>query len=276
MWDMSGASSSVSVINNNVFEEFIKVANQKQLQNCQLLKHQPDLDRFGMHYLSFNYINENDMNKFLNEIVPLFTKQVIDLIECETREQHKSNLWHELRYARITTSKAFDVSRCKTSDGSLIAYIMGARTPDTPAMKRGRRLEDLVRTTIEVEYGKIECCGLVISQTYPMLAASPDGILNNDTIIEIKCPSSENTFKNYINTKNITAKFNAQVQLQMFALGFKKCLFCVADSDFENNKRVEVVKVDYDEQFINTIMRTLVNFWETNIFPLLYKIKLDK
>ncbi|KAL4718156.1 hypothetical protein ACJJTC_003371 [Scirpophaga incertulas] len=63
-------------------------------ENCQLLKHQPDflakgLDRFGMHNLSFNYINENDMNKFLNEIVPLFTKQVIDLIECETREQHK-------------------------------------------------------------------------------------------------------------------------------------------------------------------------------------------
>lgn len=151
---------------------------------------------------------------------------------------------------------------------------MGARTPDTPAMKRGRQLEDFVRTTLEMEYGKIERCGLAISQTYPKLAASPDGILKNDTIIEIKCPTSENTFKNYINNKKITE--NAQVQLQMFAMGFKKCLFCVADSDFENNKRVEVIKIDYDEQFVNTIMQKLVDFWKTNVLPLLYKIKHDK
>ncbi|KAJ8982173.1 hypothetical protein NQ317_013958 [Molorchus minor] len=71
------------------------------------------------------------------------------LVEEETREQSYSSLWFELRYGRITASRAFEVSRCKTNDGTLISLILGGKIPDTPSMKRGRVLEDEVRKTVE-------------------------------------------------------------------------------------------------------------------------------
>lgn len=131
----------------------------------------------------------------------VFTETNISDVENLTREQNKSSAWYELRYARITASKAYEVTRCKTADGSLIAIIMGAKVPDTIAMKRGRRLEDLVKMQLKKQLGDISHCGLFICQEHSMLAASPDGILNGDTIIEIKCP---------INKKNIKKNFFRQ------------------------------------------------------------------
>lgn len=69
-------------------------------------------------------------------------------VEEETRAQYQNPMWHELRYGRVTVSRAFEFSRCKTTDGSLIALIMGGKIADTPAMKQGRMLEDDVQQTV--------------------------------------------------------------------------------------------------------------------------------
>ena len=37
---------------------------------------------------------------------------------------------------------------------------------------------------------QIRPCGLFVDQNLNFLAASPDGLIENDTIVEIKCPSS--------------------------------------------------------------------------------------
>lgn len=36
----------------------------------------------------------------------------------------------------------------------------------------------------------IEPCGLFFYEQYSFLAASPDGLVNDDTCIEVKCPFS--------------------------------------------------------------------------------------
>lgn len=91
----------------------------------------------------------------------------INNIEKVTSDQHKSNLWHELRYDRVTASQAFEFSRCKTKDESLIALIMGGKIPDTPAMTCGRLMEDDVRKTISALLRKrIKKCGLMISKNF--------------------------------------------------------------------------------------------------------------
>ncbi|GBP29096.1 hypothetical protein EVAR_17630_1 [Eumeta japonica] len=65
-----------------------------------------------------------------------------------------SDLWFQLRYGRITASRAHEVSRCKTNDGTLVSLILGGKIPDTPSMKRGRILEDEVRKQWNVELKK--------------------------------------------------------------------------------------------------------------------------
>ncbi|GBP79173.1 hypothetical protein EVAR_53039_1 [Eumeta japonica] len=113
---------------------------------------------------------------------------------------------------------------------------MGGKLPDTLAMKRGRILEDQVRKTVNIKIGKkINKCGLIVSKMHPMIAGSPDGICE-DSIIEIKCPTSAKTLKKYVCDGKLTQKFYVQVQLQMYLTGLKKGYYCVADSDYSENK----------------------------------------
>lgn len=132
-------------------------------------------------------------------------------IEEQIREQHQNSLWYELRYGRITASRAYEESRSKTNDGTLLSLIMGAKIPDTPAMKRGTMLEDEVRKTVSAKLGKtIRKCGLLISKNYPMISGSPDGICE-DSIIEIKCPMTSKTYQNYVKNGKPARKYFAQV-----------------------------------------------------------------
>ncbi|XP_046971064.1 uncharacterized protein LOC124538106 [Vanessa cardui] len=186
--------------NSSALKKFLQEAKKRKFAYCELLKYQPthcvsDVEAISMHQLAYSH-KEKDVEDFLGKIQ--IAESVIQKIEEFTREQSKSALWFELRYGRITASKAFEVSRCKTSDGTLIAVILGGKIPDTQSMKRGRSLEDDVRKTVIEKLRKpIYKCGLLLSSKYPMIAGSPDGIFE-DGIIEIKCPLNEKPYKNYV------------------------------------------------------------------------------
>lgn len=268
-------SSSSTQQDEGVLFDFLEESKKRKLQNCQILKHQPDYEcdivqLLSLHYLSYKCNAHNDCDKFINSVNAVFTEENVKNIERLTREQHKSSAWFELRYARITASTAFDVSRCKTSEGSLISILMGAKVPETVAMKRGQKLEHLVKTEISKQRGNISQCGLFICQEYPMLAASPDGILNGDTVVEIKCPTTEKTYKTYISNNEITAKYYAQVQLQMHITKLSECLFCVASWDFEENHHINIVPIKYNDKYMKELLDKLTMFWKKNVYPLLY------
>ncbi|KAI8426144.1 hypothetical protein MSG28_005094 [Choristoneura fumiferana] len=98
---------------------------------------------------------KNNVDKLIDLMKTSFTVTAISMIEEATRGQNKSSLWYEMRYGRITASKAHEVSVCHTPDGSLVATIMGAKVPDTAAMKRGRNLEHSVRKTSHFGFADI-------------------------------------------------------------------------------------------------------------------------
>lgn len=270
--ELSSGSPSVPS-DEEVFKKFLEEGKKRKLNNCELLKYQCDYvfdqkESLSMHKLVLKY-KEASCDKFLEKVI--LTDADIDSIEKETKGQHESTLWHELRYGRVTASRAFEFSRCKTSDGTLISLIMGGKLPDTSAMKRGRILEDEVRKTVSAKLGKkIKKCGLMLSKNYPMIAGSPDGICE-DSIIEIKCPMSAKTLKNYIVYGKPTPKFYVQMQLQMFLTGLKKGYFCVADCNYTANKSVEIICVSYDEKYVSNFLNVIVSSWKDNVYPLLYQ-----
>ncbi|GBP40401.1 hypothetical protein EVAR_25253_1 [Eumeta japonica] len=270
--EMSNAKPSLPS-NTEVFEKFLEEGKKRRLNNCEVIKYQNDYvfdqtESLSMHTLVLKY-KERSCDRFLEKIA-LSDADVYN-IEKVTRAQHDSTLWHELRYGRITASRAFEFSRCKTNDGTLIALIMGGKLPDTLAMKRGRILEDQVRKTVSIKLGKkINKCGLIVSKMHPMIAGSPDGICE-DSIIEIKCPTSAKTLKKYVCDGKLTQKFYVQVQLQMYLTGLKKGYYCVADSDYSENKNVEIVSVMYDEKYVSNFLNIIVSSWKDNVYPLLYR-----
>lgn len=259
--------------NDAVLRKFLEEGAGRKITDVELVKYQPNyiaspMEEMGMHLLVLKQ-KEICCENFIKNVV--INDKLIKEIEEATRDQSQNALWHELRYGRITASRAYEVSRCKTVDGSLVASIMGGKTIDTAAMKRGRILEAEVRKTVSSMLGKkIKNCGLLLVKGYPMLAGSPDGIYK-DTIVEIKCPISATTAKNYIKNGKPTNKYYAQVQMQMFLTGFKKGIFCVADADYSTNKKVEIINVDFDEDYIRDLLEYLVKFWKANVYPLLYK-----
>lgn len=260
--------------NSSVVLKFLEEGKKRKIQDCELLKYQPihsvsETQAVSMHQLVWKF-KEKCVDEFLKKVQ--ISASLITKVEEETREQSNSCLWYDLRYGRITASKAFEISRCKKNDGTLVSLILGAKIPDTPSMKRGRILEDAVRKSVEEKLNKkINKCGLVLNSIYPMIAGSPDGIFE-DGIIEIKCPNSVKTYNTYIKNGECTEKYNTQMQLQMYLTGKKNCFFCVADPDYCQNKKVEVLRVQYDPQYIENIIKNkLLEFWKMNIYPLLYK-----
>lgn len=104
-----------------------------------------------------------------------------------------------------------------------------------------------------------------------MIAGSPDGICEKIYNIEIKCPSSEKTEKNYIKNGAITKQYYAQVQIQMYCANLNKSYFCVASSDFEKDNKVNIIEIDYDQNYVSELLHSVISFWKQNIFPILYE-----
>ena len=87
---------------------------------------------------------------------------------------------------------------------------------------------------------KVEKCGLFISQDHPFLAATPDGLVGEEYIVEVKCPYKGRfssiepgeffPFLVYVEG-NVTLKKNHkyydQVQCQMGVTKRPKCYFVV-------------------------------------------------
>ncbi|KAJ8667608.1 hypothetical protein QAD02_009271 [Eretmocerus hayati] len=205
-----------------------------------------------------------------------FGKKIMDPILCQeleeqTRNQSEDPLWEAVRYARVTASKLDEVAHCKTPEGSLCKQIIGvSKVHDTKYMKRGRILEQQIFDELYRRGYKVSKCGIFILPAYSILGGSPDGI-SDGYILEIKCPASESTFKNYLHNGNITPKYKAQMMLQMFVARKRKGLFCVAHWDFETNHKISLLWVDFDQDFLMPLIERSSIFWKKNIYPLLSK-----
>ncbi|XP_070168310.1 uncharacterized protein [Polyergus mexicanus] len=195
------------------------------------------------------------------------SKELCFEAENATKMRSNSHLWFELRYGRITASILHEAANCNTEDGSLVQRITGAsKVYDTKEMERGRCLEKEVLKKVEKIVGqKLKNCGLFLMPNYPILGASPDA-MGNDFIVEVKCPNSDKAISRFPSKGKVASKCKAQINLQILATNTKKGLFCVADPDFENNRKVTTVWVDYDKDYTTAVTEQAISFWKKNIY----------
>lgn len=227
-----------------------------------------NFEKLSIHYFT-STTKETNADNFIEHCRRGMATMSCKEAAIATIEQNDCPLWHELRYARITASKAYEAAHCTTFDGSLTESIMGAtKLKDTKAMARGRILEkQIIMEVSKLKNIKIKRCGLYLHPNYPIMGASPDGE-NEMFSIEIKCPASQAALSRYITAENkVAPKFLAQVQLQMHFSNKTKALFCVADSDFETNRKVSIIEVEHDERFCKDLLEKCISFWTKAIFP---------
>jgi len=76
-----------------------------------------------------------------------------------------------------------------TSCQNLVKAILYPPRLTNAAVEWGKEKEMMAREQLQVELGiEINDCGIFIDENISYLAATPDGIIGDDTIVEIKCP----------------------------------------------------------------------------------------
>ncbi|XP_073941199.1 uncharacterized protein isoform X1 [Choristoneura fumiferana] len=215
---------------------------------------------FDMSVDFFEKESNHDFEYFKDTLDHQIGKDDIEKINQETANQVNSKYWHYIRQGRLTASKLYEAAHCKT-DGTLVRQILGGyKVPETKAIKRGKVLEKPVIEEIEKKlHIKVESSGFILINS--LMGASPDGV-TKDYVIEIKCPITAKTFQSYVTNNEISAKYKAQINLQMKATSLKKGIFCVADPLFETTKKVHIYPVDFDEPYINDLISKAESFLE--------------
>ena len=130
------------------------------------------------------------------------------------------------------------------------------------AILHGRKYEHVAVEKFEARWGiKTEPCGIFVSQTHPQLAASPDRIVDQDTVLEVKCPYARRA--KLISSETVpylkesdgalvldpNHDYHYQIQGQLFCSDRKLCLFVVYTL-----RDIAMIRIERDEGFINTML----------------------
>jgi len=115
------------------------------------------------------------------------------IIERQTIKQNTCNNWFEIRRKLLTASNFGSIISRRPDAGceNLVKNLIYTTDIDTAATEYGRDHENEAKTCLEKLLNiKILDCGLFIDEFNYFLGATPDGLVNNDGLAEIKCPYS--------------------------------------------------------------------------------------
>ncbi|WP_156851524.1 lambda exonuclease family protein [Bartonella refiksaydamii] len=184
--------------------------------------------------------------------------------------------WFQARLGKVTASNVYNVLS-KTAKGLPTSkyedYKMKLMTErltgeisqsyTTAAMQWGIEHEENALREYEFIYDtNVTKCGFIQHPKIEMAGASPDGLIGEDGLIEVKCPRSVNHMRFCISDE-IKPEYHAQMQFQMACTGRKWCDFVSYDSRFAGesfNLRMKVKRVHRDEKQIEQINKAVEAF----------------
>lgn len=158
-------------------------------------------------------------------------------------------------FAKIITPARGDISKSIDDVAFSLAVekITGEREEGykNGAMQRGNELEPLAREAYEQhKLELVEECGLILSDC-ENYGYSPDGLVGNDGLIEIKCPLA-NTHAKYLLANELPSEYKPQVQGGLFVSGRKWCDFISYHPSF-GKKSLMIVRIGRDEDYIKKL-----------------------
>lgn len=170
--------------------------------------------------------------------------------------------WFAARLGRVTASRVADVV-AKTKSGpaasranyaaQLIAERLTGTAPEgftNAAMQWGTAMEPDARAAYEFRYDKeVVEVGFVGHPTIAMSGASPDGLIGDDGLVEIKCPNTATHIDTLLG-QAVPGKYIIQVQWQMACTGRAWCDFVSFDPRMPESMSLFVQRVKRDDTHI--------------------------
>lgn len=180
--------------------------------------------------------------------------------------------WFAQRAGRVTASRVADVvARTKTgysaSRENYLAQLVVERMTGAPvesfsnaAMQWGTDQEPFARAAYEMAQGvMVEETGFVQHPTITMSGASPDGLVGDDGLVEIKCPNTAGMIDALLGAE-IPAKYQNQMQWQMACTGRAWCDYVVFDPRMPDGLRLFVKRVPRDPAAIEHLEAEISKF----------------
>ena len=179
--------------------------------------------------------------------------------------EQRSNEWYEARRGKATASRIADIiTRTKTGYGAsrknYLAQLVAERLTGTvansfsnAAMQWGTDTEPQARAAYEF-YKDCEVTetGFIDHPTIGMAGASPDGLVGDDGLVEIKCPNTA-THIDTLLREVVPGKYITQMTWQMACTGRKWCDFVSFDPRMPANMSLFVSRVPLDESYLHDI-----------------------
>ncbi len=183
--------------------------------------------------------------------------------------------WKALRLGKVTASRVADVI-AKTKSGysasranyaaQLIAERLTGTVADSftnAAMIHGTETEPEARRAYEFYSDvTVQEVAFVPHPTIGAAGCSPDGLVNEDGLIEIKCPNTATHLDTLIG-QAVPTKYVTQIMWQLACTGRAYCDFVSYDPRMPENMRMFVKRVDRDDKLIKELEAEVSQFLQT-------------
>lgn len=172
--------------------------------------------------------------------------------------------WHSLRIGKITASRFSDVLASGRGGGpskTRQSYLMdlcaerltgqSAQQFQSEYMTWGTENEPFARGRYELESDvTVEQVGFV--ELTDHIGCSPDGLVGNDGLLEIKCPKTTTQIQRWLDGC-VPSEYVAQIQGQMWVCGREWTDFVSFDPRITNDKAFFKIRVYRDDEFIKNL-----------------------
>jgi exodeoxyribonuclease (lambda-induced) len=173
----------------------------------------------------------------------------------------RSEDWFKIRMFKMTASHAQEIGNIgkglETYCKQLIMeglYPLTVENYTNENIEKGVELEASARDMYSFETG-LEVKEVGFCELDESAGASPDGFVEDEGLIEIKCPSNK-VFFDYLLDGKIDTKYEWQMQMQMFVCERKWCDYVVYNPNF-GEKCMIIKRVSRDEEKITRIKEGL-------------------
>lgn len=173
--------------------------------------------------------------------------------------EQRSEEWFQARLGKVTASRVADVlAKIKSGESAsrrnykiqLVSERLTGEKQETyinQAMQDGIDREFYARERYVQQHGEVEEVGFVQHPTLEA-GASPDGLVGDDGLIEIKCPLGT-THTETLMTQEVPSKYIPQIQFQLLCTGRKWCDFISFNPMFPEHLQLFVKRVDADHVY---------------------------
>jgi putative phage-type endonuclease len=128
------------------------------------------------------------------------------------------------------------------------------------AMEWGNEQEPFARMAYEASHNVlVEKIGFWKHDSIEWLGVSPDGLVGDDGLIEIKCPNTT-THLEYIFDGVVPTEYRKQMQCQMWVTGRQWCDFVSYDPRMPAKNQLFVIRYPRDEKLIATMQEDVAKF----------------